>query len=476
MIYPHGNAPHAPHPSTSRSHDGGDLELQLGRLLLRRGGRLGRAHRHHLGLRPARGFERLAKGAEVLLRGAQHLLAALLALVVLHLEQVAHERGVALGVGELVRVQVAHGADDGLGELLALDVQAFQKVHRAVVVGHRLHQVGVAVGQVREHAAVRVKVGEPAVRAAGDAHAVPQPGGPEQLVDHVRRAVQVVPRRVQVRALAHVVHLRGHGDELVHRREHERGGPGFGGRARAGGGQRVQEGLHRGRGGLERLGVRGEVSHRAGARDDGGANRLQVRHDAVPVLLDAFRQNLEVLQLREAAQLLVDVARDGVHGVEAPGGDGVPAGLHARLGAGARLEDELLENLAVVELRLEKHLRHEVVQHARVGGGGLAAEHEVRGDVVSAADARGERREREPAGGRADGLVKLHEVTLRRAHALHGAAPQRHQRHQLHGDRVQVHEVLGVQNLGGGDVVREHLGGADGGDVGGNGLGLLGDV
>jgi hypothetical protein len=38
------------------------------------------------------------------------------------------------------------------------------------------------------------------------------------------------------------------------------------------------------------------------------------------------------------------------------------------------------------------------------------------------------------------------------------------------------HEVLGVQNLGGGDVMCEHLGGADGGDVGGNGLGLLGDV
>jgi hypothetical protein len=181
------------------------------------------------------------------------------------------------------------------------------------------------------------------------------------------------------------------------------------------------------------------------ARDDGGANRLQVRHDGVPVALDALRQILEVLQLREAAQLLVDVAGDGVHGVEAPGGDGVPAGLHARLGAGARLEDELLENLAVVQLRLEQHLRHEVVQHARVGGGGLAAEHQVRGDVIRAPDARGERRERETAGARADGLVELHEVALGRAHALHGAAPQRHQRHQLHGDRVQVLSVSGLR-------------------------------
>jgi hypothetical protein len=55
---------------------------------------------------------------------------------------------------------------------------------------------------------VRVKVGEAAVCTAGHSHAVPEPCCPQQLIDHVRRAAELVARIfIQVGRLAHVVHL-----------------------------------------------------------------------------------------------------------------------------------------------------------------------------------------------------------------------------------------------------------------------------
>ena len=84
-----------------------------------------------------------------------------------------------------------------------------------VVVVERLQQVRVAVGQVREHAAVRIKVAESAVRTSRDAHAIPQPRRAEQLVDDVRATVKLVSSLVQVRGFADVVDLRGDGEDFV---------------------------------------------------------------------------------------------------------------------------------------------------------------------------------------------------------------------------------------------------------------------
>mmetsp|Transcript_6161 Transcript_6161/g.27743 ORF Transcript_6161/g.27743 Transcript_6161/m.27743 type:complete len:477 (-) Transcript_6161:1905-3335(-) len=462
---------------TARSHDGGDLEVEVGPLLHRRLGRVRRHHGAHPRLRGPGRLQHLAKLLEVLLRSRQHLLPALLPLLILNLEQVAHERGVALGVGQLVRVQVAHGSHDRLGQLILVEFNILQELNRSVVVGHRLKEVGIAVGEVAEHAAVAVKVGEAPVRTAGDAHAVPEPGGAEELVDDVGGAVELVPSVVQVGTLADVVHLGGDGDELVDGGEDEVGAPGNTNR-RPGAlrRERVEEGLDGTRGRLERLGVGGEVGHRAGAGDDGGANLLEVSHDAVPVGVDPLGEDLEVLELREAAELLADVPGDGVHGVQTTRRDGVTAGLDPGFHGGAGLEHELLENLLVVQLGLEHHLGHEVVELAGLGARGLTAEHEVGGDVVLAANGGGERGEGEAAGGGAHELVKVDKGALGGAHALHGAAPEGHEGHQVHGDGVKIHEVLSVENIVGEDVVGEHLGGTDGGDVRGDGLGLLGDV
>lgn len=56
---------------------------------------------------------------EVLRRRGQDLVPALLPLLVADAQQVAAERGVALGVGQLVCVDVADGADDGLARIRA---------------------------------------------------------------------------------------------------------------------------------------------------------------------------------------------------------------------------------------------------------------------------------------------------------------------------------------------------------------------
>ena len=392
-------------------------------------------HRAHHGVRRARRLEGLSERPEILLRRPQHLLAPLLPLLVLHLQQVSHERGVPLRVRELVRVEVAHGADDRLRELLPADVQFLEEVHRAVVVGHRLEQVRVAVAQVREHAAVRVEVAEAAVRAAGDAHAVPEPGGAEELVDDVRRAVELVPRFVQVRAFAHVVDLGGDGDELVDGREDEVLAPRLGGGAGTLRRERVEERLHR-------PAVASKVFASAvrfvtdPARDTKAA-RIFSRSATTP------SQSLSILFARvlrysscarPPSCSLTYPATESM--ASSSSRDGVAADW-TRDSIDAGLEHELLEDLLVVELGLEHHLGHEVVELAGLGAGGLAPEHEVGGDVVRAPDGGGERGEGETAGGGAMSWSKSTkdrlEVPMRCM-----APPQGHEGHQVHGDGVKI--------------------------------------
>ena len=63
---------------------------------------------------------------------------------------------------------------------------------------------------------MRVEAAEAAVGPSGHAHAVPQPGVTQVLLDHIGAAVQLVVRvSVQVAALANVVDLRGGGGACV---------------------------------------------------------------------------------------------------------------------------------------------------------------------------------------------------------------------------------------------------------------------
>ena len=65
--------------------------------------------------------------------GAQYLLPPGLPVRIGDLEQVAHEGCVALGVGQLVGVDVADGADDGLGEGILVQLQLPQKGGRPII-------------------------------------------------------------------------------------------------------------------------------------------------------------------------------------------------------------------------------------------------------------------------------------------------------------------------------------------------------
>ena len=53
------------------------------------------------------------------------------------------ELGVALGVGQLVGVHVTHGADDGLSQLLAAELEGAEEPRGAVVGLESVQEVGV---------------------------------------------------------------------------------------------------------------------------------------------------------------------------------------------------------------------------------------------------------------------------------------------------------------------------------------------
>lgn len=88
-------------------------------------------------------------------------------------------------------------------------LEVAQEVGGAIIDINRLEQVWVAVGQVGEHARVVVKITEATIGTARDTDAVPQPCGPQQLVDDIGGAMQLVASVLkQVACLAHIVHLR----------------------------------------------------------------------------------------------------------------------------------------------------------------------------------------------------------------------------------------------------------------------------
>mmetsp|Transcript_17025 Transcript_17025/g.28716 ORF Transcript_17025/g.28716 Transcript_17025/m.28716 type:complete len:227 (+) Transcript_17025:462-1142(+) len=224
-----------------------------------------------------------------------------------------HHGRVALRVGKLIAVNVADAPDDCLVHGVLVHFEAAQEVAGAVVVVHGGQQVGVAVREVREHAAVGVEVAEPAVRATRHAHAVPQPRSAQVLGDHKRRAAELVPRLVQVAGLAHVVHLGGHDQALVAALHDLR--PLL--RHTPGGGQRGQEGVEGRVHGREELLLPGHVQHGALPGDHSGADRLEVFNDPLPVVFDTLNKLASEVEVADAAHLLVDPAGGAVHGVQA---------------------------------------------------------------------------------------------------------------------------------------------------------------
>lgn len=84
-------------------------------------------------MRGSSGSPSHACAPEVLCGGGQDLVAAQLALGVADLEDVAQQRGVALGVGQLVRIHVADRADDGLGQRVIVQLQALEPGCGAII-------------------------------------------------------------------------------------------------------------------------------------------------------------------------------------------------------------------------------------------------------------------------------------------------------------------------------------------------------
>jgi hypothetical protein len=86
---------------------------------------------------------RLCEVTEVLLRRAKHLVAPELPLLVRNAEHVPLERGTALRVGQLVAVELADRADDGLRERVLVERYILQEGACVVVRGDGVEQVRV---------------------------------------------------------------------------------------------------------------------------------------------------------------------------------------------------------------------------------------------------------------------------------------------------------------------------------------------
>eukprot|EP00966_Prymnesium_polylepis_P321649 7377956-Prymnesium_polylepis.1 len=131
------------------------------------------------------------------------------------------QRAVALLLRGEGRVEVADRADDGLLERLV----AQAVVARARRVGERFGgrrvnverrlQVGVAVRREGDRARVEADRAAAAVRAAHDAHVVPQVAAREELGDRVQCAVGLLARGEEVTARRDVVDLRRDDEPLV---------------------------------------------------------------------------------------------------------------------------------------------------------------------------------------------------------------------------------------------------------------------
>mmetsp|Transcript_3815 Transcript_3815/g.15103 ORF Transcript_3815/g.15103 Transcript_3815/m.15103 type:complete len:263 (+) Transcript_3815:31-819(+) len=176
--------------------------------------RLGRKH-HRLGVH--RG-ELVGEVREVRLTGSERLVAPLLADLVGRAVQEVAQALEALLVGRHRRVQIADRRDDRLVELRLVELEVAQVADGLVVDGEGALEVGVAVRREGEVARNRVNGARPAVRAAHDAHLVPQVIQREHAAHDAVGAARRRPRRVEPAALGDVVDLRRHREALGLRR------------------------------------------------------------------------------------------------------------------------------------------------------------------------------------------------------------------------------------------------------------------
>mmetsp|Transcript_4751 Transcript_4751/g.12952 ORF Transcript_4751/g.12952 Transcript_4751/m.12952 type:complete len:488 (+) Transcript_4751:201-1664(+) len=392
---------------------------------------------------------------EVLHRRGEDLVADLLTGLVLLAQEEPEHGLVALGVRELVGVHVTHAADDSLAELVLSKLDLLEKLGRAIVVLPGRTHVRVAVRQVLEVAAPLVELAEASVRAAHDADAVPEVRGAEQLRDHEGGAVQLVAVRVQVGALAHIVHLRRHDDALG-----RAGQAGLGLRRgcstrRQAGGVALQRRLRS----RDVLLVSCDVEHLAGGlAEDAVLELLELRRNGLPVArLDLAEDLVQVLELGEARQLLVNPAGLRCLRRQPPRREDVAAGDDLGLRARFRLAHQLHEALLVVEVHRGRDLLDQGKELRDLARHGLTAEHEVGDRIFGAALVHDDRRRGDAAGGHADAAGEAHEVTLLGAELLQRAGEQRQQGLEVLRHRVQAEGDVGVDNAAGRQRVDQRL-------------------
>mmetsp|Transcript_10609 Transcript_10609/g.36000 ORF Transcript_10609/g.36000 Transcript_10609/m.36000 type:complete len:452 (-) Transcript_10609:1834-3189(-) len=428
-------------------------------------GRLdGRPGAHHSGGRLlAEGLEALPQGLEVLGARGQHLLAERLPVPRCLPHEVLLQGGKALGVGLHGAVQVPDGPDHRLRHNLLGDRQPLEVLRRPVVVVHGLLEVGVTVAQVREETRLGAQAAEAAVGAAHDADRVPEVARAQVAGHHARRAGHLLPWLVERAAAAHVVHLGGHGNPLVHGhrlegrvaprapRRHRAAGP----RERRGEGLGVRHGL------AQRLLVGGEVDHHALLGDELGAELLEARAEGGPVLLRLLEERLGVLEGREARGLLRHVGRRRVARADPRVRKSVARRRDARAETRHRLLEHLHHAALVVEAALRGHLPDEVEEAGGLPDDGLAAHAHIGDDAVRGrheAAARGGLRE-ERCGAHAARVGaylagELDAILALGAHLEEARGEQRQERELLEAHRLGVKAHVRVHDPGGGQRVR----------------------
>mmetsp|Transcript_48412 Transcript_48412/g.83155 ORF Transcript_48412/g.83155 Transcript_48412/m.83155 type:complete len:1015 (-) Transcript_48412:588-3632(-) len=414
-----------------------------------------------LGLR----VQRAQPGAEfleVLRAGGQDGVPAQLAVLGGLALQVAPQAQEALGVRAHGRVEVADGADHGLGDGGLVELPLLQVLGRALVDLQRLLQVGVAVAQEAEHARDGVEPAEAAVGPAHHAHVVPQVPRAQEAAHHLRAPLDGLALPVQLAAVAHVVDLRGHHETLVLRRQQlGRGRPVARGRRALGHlGQEVAQG--RVRGGQHLLAA-GQVDDGVLLLQDGRADGLQAGLEGGPVVLGLLQQAGQRRRVAEAARQLLHGVGRGVARVDAVGRELVPGRDHAHVHLRLGLAQDLHRALLVPQVGVGQHGVHEPEEVAGALGHGLAAQEQVRVEAV-----RGRHHEAlgvlladhhagaDAARQRAHLLVESDAVQPAGAGLAQQPREQRQQRRVRQRHRAQAQAHVRVQDARGVQRVRHH--------------------
>mmetsp|Transcript_26326 Transcript_26326/g.45271 ORF Transcript_26326/g.45271 Transcript_26326/m.45271 type:complete len:414 (-) Transcript_26326:2125-3366(-) len=372
-----------------------------------------RAHHHDFALR-RNCIQHVSKVAQVSARGGTDLVAHSLSVLIGVANDVAHHGREALGVRQLVRVQVTEGADDRLGDVVLGDICGAQVCGGSIVVLEGFDHVRVAVRQERQHARTRIESAESAVGAALYAHCVPQVCRRQHILHHKRGAVELVSEIVHIGALGHVVHLGGNHEAL------EAGavlrGPGDAVGRHRGRRQRRQEGGQLRPQRLVAVVVVSDAHKHGFGVDESVVDGAQLRQHLRPVGVDLDHQLAHELQERDAAHLLSGPV-GGIEQRRQPRRrQHVSPRNEAALDSSLLLQEDLLEPLLVVQLHVRQHVAYYVQHLSSLRAHGLGAQDQVR---LRRPAFRASRRQggcADSAGFLADALVERNKVARGGAH------------------------------------------------------------